>query len=79
MVDFWGTLAPPWQACLEGAWQAYCAGSLPIGAVVTDAAGAILSRGRNRRYEPAGEGNFVSGSRPPTEVVSTSTSATPVP
>jgi tRNA(adenine34) deaminase len=29
---YWQTLTPPWQACMEEAWEAYCAGSLPIGA-----------------------------------------------
>jgi tRNA(Arg) A34 adenosine deaminase TadA len=43
----WETLSPAWQACLEEAWAAYCAGSVPIGAVVTDASGQILARGRN--------------------------------
>jgi tRNA(Arg) A34 adenosine deaminase TadA len=34
-------------ACLQLAWQALLAGTAPIGAVVTDAAGAIISTGRN--------------------------------
>jgi tRNA(Arg) A34 adenosine deaminase TadA len=47
----WNELSPPWQACIELAWEAYCDDCIPIGAVVTDAAGTILSRGRNRIYE----------------------------
>jgi tRNA(Arg) A34 adenosine deaminase TadA len=47
----WGNLSIPWQACLELAWEAYCDDCIPIGAVVTDAGGNILSRGRNRIYE----------------------------
>jgi tRNA(Arg) A34 adenosine deaminase TadA len=43
----WDSLSPPWQASLEEAWAAYCAGCVPIGAVITDAAGHILARGRN--------------------------------
>ena len=35
------------RACLELAWQALLAGTAPIGAVVTDATGAIISTGRN--------------------------------
>jgi tRNA(adenine34) deaminase len=54
----WKTLAQPWQACLEEAWNAYCAGSLPIGAVVYGHDHKIVSRGRNRRYE---RGNFPFG------------------
>ena len=52
MHDYWGSFNPIWQACIELAWEAYCAGSLPIGAVVADADGVILSRGRNRIHEP---------------------------
>ena len=44
----WDTLEPPWQAALEMAWEAYCAGTIPIGAVVADADGRIVARGRNR-------------------------------
>ena len=53
MAAFWESLTPPWRACLQEAWAAYCAGCVPIGAVVTDAAGVILARGRNRIAEPA--------------------------
>ncbi len=44
-------LAGPWQVCLEEAWAAYRAGSLPIGAVVVSTEGAIVGRGRNRIFE----------------------------
>lgn len=47
----WETLSLPWQAALEMAWEAYCAGTVPIGAVVADADGNIVSRGRNRIME----------------------------
>ncbi len=43
------------------AWEAYRAGSLPIGAVVTDADGKVLSHGRNRIYERSGEGGTLFG------------------
>jgi Cytosine/adenosine deaminases len=46
----WSELDKPWQACLELAWEAYCDDCVPIGAVVTNAGGNILSRGRNRVY-----------------------------
>jgi tRNA(Arg) A34 adenosine deaminase TadA len=46
----WEELLDPWQAALELAWQAYCDDCYPIGAVVTDAGGMILARGRNRVY-----------------------------
>ena len=49
----WQRLSEPWQACLDEAWAAYCAGSVPIGAVVADCDGRILSRGRNRIFDRA--------------------------
>ena len=39
---------------MELAWEAYRAGSLPIGAVVADAEGRVPSRGRNRILETSG-------------------------
>jgi tRNA(adenine34) deaminase len=48
MSDLWESLSPPWQAALEMAWEAYCANTIPIGAVVADKHGNIVSRGRNR-------------------------------
>ena len=57
----WETLAEPWRACADLAWEAYRAGSLPIGAVVTDVGGNVLSRGRNRIYERSGEGGTLFG------------------
>lgn len=55
----WEELSHPWQCCLEEAWAAYCAGSDPIGAVVTDSAGRVLSRGRNRRRDRAAESPYL--------------------
>lgn len=49
--DVWAALPPPLQAAVEEAWSAYCAGSLPHGAVITDAQGRVVARGRNRVYE----------------------------
>jgi tRNA(adenine34) deaminase len=39
------------RMALELARQAYCAGEVPIGAVVVDAAGNVLGRGHNRVEE----------------------------
>ncbi len=55
-------LAEPWLACLEEAWAAYKAGSLPIGAAYVAADGTVFLRGRNRIEEPPG-GEGLSGSR----------------
>jgi tRNA(Arg) A34 adenosine deaminase TadA/adenylylsulfate kinase-like enzyme len=51
----WADLPEPWRVCLEQAWTAYQAGSLPIGAVVVDRAGQIVGRGRNRIFEAVAE------------------------
>jgi tRNA(adenine34) deaminase len=57
----WETLSVPWRACVDQAWEAYRAGSLPIGAVVADAGGGILSAGRNRIHEGTGPPGTVFG------------------
>jgi len=50
LASKWSELGKPWQICLELAWEAYCDDCFPIGAVVTDAGGKILSSGRNRVF-----------------------------
>jgi tRNA(adenine34) deaminase len=57
----WEELSEPWRASAEEAWEAYRAGSLPIGAVVTDRQGNVLSRGRNRIYERSGPPRVIFG------------------
>lgn len=44
-------LSAVWRACLEQALEAFRNGSLPIGAVITDADGEVLAVGRNRLAE----------------------------
>lgn len=39
-------------------WEAYSAGTIPVGAVLTDETGAIVARGRNRIFDEAGEEQF---------------------
>ena len=46
--NLWEELSQPWQTCVRLAWEAYCAGSLPIAAAITDENGAIVATGRNR-------------------------------
>jgi len=53
-AEAWAALSAPWQECFELAWQSFCSGGLAIGAVVTDPAGHVLGRGRNRRFGTAG-------------------------
>lgn len=57
----WETLSEPWRACVKLAWEAYRAGSLPIGAVVADSGGRVLAEGRNRIHEPSGPPGTFSG------------------
>jgi tRNA(adenine34) deaminase len=57
----WETLSEPWRACVDLAWEAYRADSLPIGAVVADTEGRVLAGGRNRIYERSGPGDVVFG------------------
>jgi tRNA(Arg) A34 adenosine deaminase TadA len=57
----WDDLAPHWQAAFELMWEAYGAGALPVGAVVTDGAGAIVAGARNRIAEQ--HGGAVAGTR----------------
>lgn len=47
----WDKLSKPWKVCFEEAWDAYCNGSLPIGAVLVDKDNNVISRGRNRINE----------------------------
>lgn len=50
----WQDLERPWQVAFEMAWEAYRGGTIPIGAVITDAEGNVVSRGRNRIYDRKG-------------------------
>ena len=48
--ECWPALEAPWQAAFELAWQSLRSGGVGVGAVLTDASGAVLGRGRNRRF-----------------------------
>jgi tRNA(Arg) A34 adenosine deaminase TadA len=43
-------------------WEAYLAGTIPAGAVVVGEAGEVVSRGRNRTFDEACDGQL-GGSR----------------
>jgi tRNA(Arg) A34 adenosine deaminase TadA len=60
-MDAWQELDEPWRASLELAWEAYLAGTIPVGAVVVGPGGAIVARGRNRIFDAPGVG--LAGSR----------------
>jgi len=44
----WAELPDCWQVAFEQAWSSWRSGSAGVGAVVTDADGAIVTRGRSR-------------------------------
>jgi tRNA(Arg) A34 adenosine deaminase TadA len=60
-VDAWRELEEPWRASLELAWEAYRAGTVPVGAVVAGVDGRVVARGRNRIFDAPGTG--LAGSR----------------
>lgn len=47
----WQSLSLPWQTAVSLAWEAYRAGSLPIGSVIVDGNGRIVAQGRNSIHE----------------------------
>jgi tRNA(adenine34) deaminase len=53
----WKQLSIPWQVAIGQAWLAYCAGSLPIGAVIAAPDGRIIAEGRNRVYDVETDGS----------------------
>lgn len=59
----WENLSNSWRICLHEAWEAYCSGSAPIGAVITDRNDNVLSRGRNSISTPISNGNHLAGTR----------------
>jgi tRNA(Arg) A34 adenosine deaminase TadA len=60
-MDEWRQLDMPWQACFEMAWDAFRAGTVPVGAAVAGPSGEVVARGRNRILDPPGHG--LAGSR----------------
>jgi tRNA(Arg) A34 adenosine deaminase TadA len=44
-------LSEPWGVALDLAWEGMVAGTTPVGCVVIDGDGAVVTRGRGRRYD----------------------------
>lgn len=57
----YSSLGEPWQACLDEAWASWARGSAGVGAVITDAVGSIVARGRNRMLEQPTEPGMLAG------------------
>jgi tRNA(adenine34) deaminase len=52
----------PWIDVFVLMWEAYVAGTIPVGAVITDESGRVVARGRNRIFDAPAEGELA-GSR----------------
>jgi tRNA(adenine34) deaminase len=57
----WAALEQPWQLAFELAWEAFQAGSVPVGAVVVDPGGGLVTQGRSRSNEPTGPSGQLAG------------------
>jgi tRNA(Arg) A34 adenosine deaminase TadA len=57
-TDEWGDLPAPWPEVFSLMWEAYVAGTIPVGAVVVDEAGQVVSRGRNRIFDDSRDGHL---------------------
>ena len=57
------TLDAAWRLAFEHAWQAHGAGSIGVGAVVVDAADAVVAADRSRSGEASGPAGLLFGSR----------------
>jgi tRNA(adenine34) deaminase len=55
-------LTEAWDQALRLAWEALRAKTTPVGAVIVDGAGRVMSGGRGRRYETAGPAGQLAGS-----------------
>jgi tRNA(adenine34) deaminase len=62
-VTAYDNLGAPWEHAVDQAWESFVAGSLGIGAVVTDRSGEVVSVGRNRITESTGPAGHLFGSR----------------
>lgn len=57
-ASFWSSIELSWQRCLDLAWEAYVAGSVPVGSVLTAPDGGLVAEARNRAFDtvaPDGE------------------------
>jgi tRNA(adenine34) deaminase len=50
--------AAPWEEVFDLMWEAYSAGTIPVGAVIVDESGAIVARGRNRIFGDSAGGEL---------------------
>src|SRR5438046_413713 len=61
-MQAWDDLEPAWREAFGLAWEAFGAGTIPVGAVVTRG-DEVIARGRNRVFEQEGPPGELAGSR----------------
>lgn len=61
--SMWEDLSNPWKICFEEAWEAYCNGSIPIGAVIVTREGEVISKGRNMVFEDIKDTKYLNNSK----------------
>jgi tRNA(adenine34) deaminase len=57
----WKNLEAPWRICFGLAWEAYCDGTRPIGSVIFNRQGRLISSARNRIGNTADVTGQISG------------------
>lgn len=57
----WSRLDAPWRVAFEQAWEAFVAGSVPVGAAVTGPDGDVVVAGRSRSYETQAPRDQIAG------------------
>jgi tRNA(Arg) A34 adenosine deaminase TadA len=62
-IGAWATLDAPWREAFQLAWEAFGAGTIPVGAVVVDESGTVVTRGRNRIFETTAAPGQLAGTR----------------
>ena len=61
-MTIWSSLDEAWRTAFDQAWEALRAGSIPVGACVSDPEGRIIHASRNRTTESTGPPGEVWGS-----------------
>lgn len=57
----WKSLSSVWQVCMKEAWDAYLAGSIPVGSVIIDSKQEIIAQARNHVYEISKNEKYIFG------------------
>ena len=60
-VASWPDVEPAWRRAFELAWEAYAAGTIPVGAVITDPDGTVVAEARNGIFDASGPADQIFG------------------